>query len=94
MLTKRFRLPMENGAFVLREGIPGRPAVMPNSAAYHAGRREADVILELNHKQITEKNAIEDALEDIPIGSTVPMKVWRKGDVMEMSVVAEENNHL
>ena len=94
MLTKRFRLPMENGAFVLREGIPGRPAVMPGSAAYNAGLREADVILELNNKQITEKNAIEDALEDIPIGSTVPMKVWRKGDVIEMSVVAEENNHL
>ena len=92
MLTKRFRLPMENGAFVLREGIPGRPAVMPGSAAFNAGIREADVILELNNKLITEKNAIEDALEDIPIGSTVPVKVWRKGEIKEFSVVAEEHD--
>ncbi|MDP3778895.1 MAG: trypsin-like peptidase domain-containing protein [bacterium] len=91
MLGKRFRLPLENGAFVLREGIPGHPAVMPGSAAFKAGIREADVIIELNNKQITEKVAIEDALEDIPIGTTVPMKVWRKGEVKELSVVAEEH---
>ena len=91
MLGKRFRLPMENGAFVLREGIPGHPAVMPGSAAHKAGIQEADVIIELNNKQITEKTAIEDALEDIPIGNTVPMKVWRKGEIKELRVVAEEH---
>jgi len=93
MIIKRFRLPIENGAFVLREGAPGKPAVMPGSAAFRAGVHEADVILELNKKTITEKTALEDALEDIPIGSTVPMKVWRKGEVLDLNVVAEENNH-
>ncbi|MEK7083157.1 MAG: PDZ domain-containing protein, partial [Patescibacteria group bacterium] len=91
MLTKRFRLPVENGAFVLREGIPGRHAVMPGSAAYKAGIREGDVIQKLNHKQITEKIAIEDALEDVPIGSTIPVEVWRKGEIKELHVVAEEH---
>lgn len=91
MLGKRFRLPLENGAFVLREGIPGHPAVMPGSAASNAGIQEADVIVELNNKQITEKTAIEDALEDIPIGNTVLMKVWRKGEIKELTVVAEEH---
>lgn len=91
MLTKRFRLPIENGAFVLREGIPGRHAVMPGSAAYKAGIREGDVIIALNNKDITEKIAIEDALEDIPIGSTVPVKIWRKGEVKELHVLAEEH---
>lgn len=92
ILTKRFRLPVENGAFVLREGLPGRSAVMPGSAAYKAGIREGDVIQKLNHKQITEKNAIEDALEDIPIGSTVPVEIWRKGEIKQLSVVAEEHS--
>lgn len=92
MLIKRFRLPVENGAFVLREGIPGKTAVMAGSAAHKAGIREGDVILTLNNKEITEKTAIEDALEDIPIGSTVPVKIWRKGEVKELHVVAEEHN--
>lgn len=92
MLGKRFRLPFENGAFVLREGVPGRHAVMPGSAAYKAGIREGDVIQKLNHKQITEKTALEDALEDVPIGSTIPVEIWRKGQTKELHVVAEENN--
>ena len=92
MLRKRFRLPVENGAFVLREGIPGRPAVMPGSAAFKAGIMEGDVIVALNSKQITEKTAIEDALEDVPIGTEIPVQVWRKGEMKELRVVAEENN--
>ena len=91
MMQKRFRLPVDHGAFVLREGMPDRPAVMPGSAAFKAGIQEADVILELNNTQITEKIAIEDALEDVPIGTKIPVKVWRKGEIKELSVVAEEH---
>ena len=65
---------------------------MPGAAAYKAGIHEGDVILALNDKQITEKTAIEDALEDIPIGSTVPVKIWRKGEIKQLSVVAEEHS--
>lgn len=92
ILRKKFRLPIENGAFVLREGVSGRPAVMPGSAAFKAGIQEADVIIALNGKSITEKIAIEDALEDVPIGKEFPVKVWRKGEIKDLSVVAEENN--
>ncbi len=90
MLKKRFRLPVEQGAFVLREGVPGRPAVMPDSAAAHAGIQETDIIVELDNTAITEKMGIEDVLEKVAIGATVPMKIIRAGQEQTLAIVAEE----
>ena len=89
-LKRRFRLPVDHGAFVLREGVPDRPAVMPNSAAFHAGLQETDVILELNNVAITEKSGIEDVLEKIKLGDHIPMKILRKGEEKTLTLEAEE----
>ncbi len=90
MLGKRFRLPVTQGAFVLREGVPGRGAVIPNSAAARAGIREADIILEINNQPITEKIGIEDILEKIEIGTEFPVRILREGKEEELTLVAEE----
>ncbi|MBI3630984.1 MAG: trypsin-like peptidase domain-containing protein, partial [Candidatus Sungbacteria bacterium] len=90
LLQKRFRLPVEQGAFVLREGVPGRTAVIPNSAAHRAGIRETDIILELNHTPITEKMGIEDVLEKVTLGEEVPVKILRNGQEQTLMLVAEE----
>ena len=90
MLKKRFRLPVENGAFVLREGVPDRPAVMPGSAAAKAGIQETDIILELNKTPITEKVNIEDVLEKVAIGAAVPVKILRAGAEQTLTLIAEE----
>ena len=90
MLKKRFRLPVEHGAFVLREGIPDHPAVLPDSAAYRAGIHEADIIVTLNDIQIEEKTGIEDILEKIPIGEKVPVKILRDGQEHTLTLLAEE----
>lgn len=90
VLQKKFRLPVGVGAFVLREGVPGHSAVLPGSAAFQAGIQEADVITELNNTPITEKTVIEDVLENMPIGSKVPIKVLREGAEKMLELVIQE----
>lgn len=90
LLKKRFRLPVERGAFVLREGLPDHPAVLPDSAAFRAGIQEADIIVALNGIAIDEKNGIEDILEKIPIGERVPVRVLRGGEEHTLTLHAEE----
>ena len=97
LIQKRFRLPVDKGAFVLREGlgaagqgIPDRPAIMPGSAAERAGLRESDIIVSLNNTAIDEKNAIEDVLEKVDIGAQVPVKILCDGAEQTLMLTAEE----
>lgn len=90
MLQKRFRLPVDHGAFVLREGMTKSPAIIPDSPAARAGMEEADIIVELNDTHIDEKNAIEDVLEKMTIGTKMMAKVLRKGEEKILHMIAEE----
>ncbi|MFY9463001.1 MAG: trypsin-like peptidase domain-containing protein [Candidatus Sungiibacteriota bacterium] len=90
MLKKRFRLPVERGAFVLREGVADRPAVVPGSAAEHAGIREKDIIIAVNDTLIDEKTGIEDVLEKVSLGVAIPVKVLREGKEQVLMMTAEE----
>lgn len=89
-LKKRFRLPVEQGAFVLREGAPGQPAVVPDSAAARAGIREADIIVALNNTLIDEKTGIEDILEKTALGEKISVRVLRAGQEKVLTLTAEE----
>lgn len=93
LLQKRFRLPVSAGAFVLREGVPGREAVLPGSAAHKAGIKEADIILELNHQPISEKVGLEDILENAVLGTKIPMKIIRQGKEEILNLMLEERAH-
>ena len=90
MLSKRFRLPVERGALVLREGVKGRPAIIADSAADKAGMKEADVIIEVNNTVIDEKTSIEDVLEKVSLGQELPVKILRQGQEKMLTLVAEE----
>ena len=90
LVKKRFSLSVDNGAMILKEGLPDRPAVVPNSVAAKAGIRETDVILALNNTQINEKTSIEDVLETVPMGSTIEMTILRNGEQKTIALTAEE----
>ncbi|TSC69445.1 MAG: hypothetical protein G01um101466_42 [Parcubacteria group bacterium Gr01-1014_66] len=92
MLQQRFRLEVDHGAFVLREGLPHQPAVVPGSAAEKAGIQETDIILALNKKEITQKSGLEDILEEVVIGATVPVEVLRKGQKQTLMLTVEEHS--
>jgi len=89
-LKKRFHLPVDQGALIIREGVPGRHAVLPGSAAHKAGFQEMDIITEFNHLPITEKTGIEDLLENLPLGEHVPVKILRNGKEKELIMKLEE----
>ena len=90
MLQKRFRLTLDHGALVLREGGPERHAVLPGSAAEKAGIKEGDIIVALNDKEISDKTGVEDILEDAALGAHMPLKILREGKEVELSLMAEE----
>ena len=90
VVKKRFNLPVDDGAFVLKEGLPERPAVIPDSAAAKAGIKETDIIVALNRIPINEKTSVEDVLEMVPMGSTIEMKILRDGQEKTIAVTAEE----
>lgn len=91
-VQKRFRLPVDHGAFVLREGLPGNPAIVPNSSAAKAGIRETDIILELNNVVINEKTGIEDILEKVTIGDQITARLLRGGKEHHAMLTAEERS--
>lgn len=92
VVVKRFRLPVKNGAMILREGpVQHHPAVVPDSAADKAGLCEADIILELNNIPIDDKTVIEDVLEKVSLGEKIPVKIWRNGKEMNLHIDIEEH---
>ena len=90
LVKKRFNLSVDHGAFILKEGVPDRPAVVPDSSAAHAGLKETDVIIALNGSPINEKTSIEDVLENVPMGSTIEVTILRNGEQKTVAVAAEE----
>lgn len=89
-IQKRFRLPIDYGAFVLREGLPNQPAIVPGSSAARAGVKETDIIVELNGRKIDLKTGIEEVLEDVAIGAKLPLKVLRNNKEELLTLTAEE----
>lgn len=89
-LKRRFRLPVERGAFVLREGVPDRPAIIPGSSAQKAGLKEADIIVALNNINLDDKISIEDILEKTNLGDKIFIKILREGKEKMLTMTAEE----
>ncbi len=76
-IQQHFSLPMNYGALVVREPIPGDHAVIPGSAAERAGIREGDILLSCNGKTITEKLPLEDILENTSPGDKISLTILR-----------------
>jgi len=77
-LQQKYGVPVNYGALVISENIPGGEAVMPGSPAEKAGVQEADIILEIQNKKITFQNSLQDILQEFKIGDEVELKVLRK----------------
>lgn len=83
------KLPVEDGAIVVREAL-GESPVVKGSAADKAGLREWDIILDCNGEKITTKNPLANILQKCRIGENTILKVLRDGREINIKVKLEE----
>jgi len=95
MLSKEMsqanKLPVEDGALVVREAL-GEPPVIKGSAAEKAGMKEFDIILECNNEKISIKNSLASILQKCKIGQETEFKVLRDGQelILKATLVEKE----
>lgn len=85
-LKDRFELPIDHGALIINEGVPGDAAVIPNSPAAASGLKEFDVVTHCDGKEISDKETLEDMLAGREIGDEIKLKIFREGKESEAKV--------
>jgi len=90
-LAEANKLPVNDGALVVREQL-GEPPVVKGSAADKAGVKEWDIILECNSQKITMKNPLAHILQKCKIGGETTLTVLRDGKKLDLVAKLEEKN--
>lgn len=88
-MAKANKLPVEDGAIVVREALGEHP-VIKNSAADKAGIKEFDIILEFNGQKITAQNTLAQILQKCKIDEEESLKVLRSGKEVTLKVKLSE----
>jgi serine protease Do len=78
VLKKKMGLPINYGAYVMRESEHDY-AVVPESPAEKAGIKEKDIILEFNRKHLDHDHPIVDFLEESNVGDKIELLILRDG---------------
>jgi len=90
-LQEECNLPVNHGALVISEEIPGGEAVIPGGPAQKAGVKEADIILEIQNKKITLKNPLQDILQEFKVGDEIRLKILRgKGEILLKAILTDK----
>ena len=89
-LKEKYNLPVDYGALVLKDHLPGSQAVVKDSPADKAGVKENDIILEINGVKLTEKQELADVVESCHVGDSITMLVSRNNTSLPLSTVLEE----
>lgn len=89
-LQKLYSLPVDYGALVIKDHIPGSQAVIKDSPADKAGIKENDIVLEINGVQLTEKNELADVVEACTVGDKITLYVLRDGKKITTQARLEE----
>jgi S1-C subfamily serine protease len=83
------KLPVNDGALVVREAL-GESPVVEGSSADRAGVKEWDIIVECNGEKITTKNPLAQILQKCEIGGKTILKVLRDKREIKLTVKLEE----
>lgn len=89
-LQQKYELPVDYGALVIKDHVPGTEAVVKNSPAHKAGIRENDIVLEINGEKLTEKRELADLIQTAGVGDEIEMTVMRKDKTMKVTTILEE----
>lgn len=88
--AKELKIDVENGALLVGDEANGEFAVIPGSPADKAGLQIKDVIQEINGEEVNLDNPLHVMINKYQPGDTVKLKVWRSGEVKEISVKLSE----
>ncbi|MDP2930713.1 MAG: trypsin-like peptidase domain-containing protein [bacterium] len=91
-LQKRNKLPVDYGALVVSEELPGDTAIIPGSPAQKAGIQEFDIILECQKQKITTQNPLEDILKKLETGKEIELKILRDNIQVLLRTILQEKN--
>lgn len=61
-------------------------SVQPESPAEKAGLQGRDIILEVNHKKVTDPDQIRNAIAKLKVGDKISLLVWRDGNLQPFDV--------
>lgn len=89
-LQKKYTLPVDYGALVMKDHIPGAEAVVPGSPADKAGIKENDIVLEINGEKVSEKNELADFIQKLNVGDSMELTVLRKDSSFKTKAILEE----
>jgi serine protease Do len=88
-LAEANKLPVPDGAIVVREQL-GESPVIKGSSADKAGIKEWDIITECNGQKITTKNPLANILQKCKIGEATVFTVLRDGKKLNLKATLEE----
>lgn len=89
-LQKKYDLPVNAGAIVIRDHTPNSKAVLPDSPADKAGIKENDIITEIDGKPLNEKEDFMDLIQEHAVGDVVELTILRKDKKHTTKVTLEE----
>lgn len=73
------KLPVQEGAYVLKETPTGDPTIIPGGPADKAGLKPGDVILEVSGAKLTALNSLSTAISKYEPEQEITLKVLRSG---------------
>src|SRR3989344_2481092 len=89
-IQRRYRLPVDCGALIAQDHIPGSHAVVKNSPADKAGLKENDIILEINGKKLDEKSDLGDSIQLLKAADEIELAYFRKNETHKTKLTLEE----
>jgi serine protease Do len=91
-LKEKYNLPVDYGAYILREPEPDGQGVIPKSPADKAGLKEGDIILEADGEKITPKNSLKEILRKKQPDKPVGLKILRGKNEISAQTALEDRS--
>jgi len=89
-IAKRYGLPRDHGAMVIRDRRPGAEAVLAGSPAHKAGLKENDIVTKIDDKDLEAGMDLMDLLQKHAVGDSVKLTYLRRDHEHDCEVKLEE----